>query len=342
MIDAPRSILVINVTRIGDTLLATPALRALAETWPDARITVLGHPKRVEVLEHLPFLAEVGEIEKKRALLMGRLSGKSYDLALVYGHDQELVAYALRVAHKVVAFKQEDASLNARLYRLVEEPPPYSEHAVDLALRLPAALGITTSRRRLQFQLTADEQRAGAERLRSAGLTSAFPLIGLQAASFPTKAFRDWPVPYFVDLCQRTARAYPEVAFLLFGGPDDSERAATIAAGIGARTLDLSGLPLRPTAAMMAQLTAYVGVDTGPTHIMSTFDVPMVGLYHCRLPRSLYGPLDHPLDFSLDHPRLGEADNEDASMSEMSVDMVYAQLEKAIRAASARPMAPCR
>ena len=39
---APRSILVINVSRIGDTLLVTPALRALARAWPQARITVLG------------------------------------------------------------------------------------------------------------------------------------------------------------------------------------------------------------------------------------------------------------------------------------------------------------
>jgi len=49
---APKSILVINVTRIGDTLLAVPALRALATAWPDARLTVLGHPKRVAVLEN--------------------------------------------------------------------------------------------------------------------------------------------------------------------------------------------------------------------------------------------------------------------------------------------------
>jgi len=42
----PRSILFINVSRIGDTLLATPALRALARAWPGARllaVTGLGH-----------------------------------------------------------------------------------------------------------------------------------------------------------------------------------------------------------------------------------------------------------------------------------------------------------
>ncbi|MCE9571511.1 MAG: hypothetical protein K8R10_16135, partial [Rhodocyclales bacterium] len=61
----PRRILVINVSRIGDTLLATPAIRALAAAWPEASLDVLGHPNRVEVLEHLPFVRRVGSISKK-------------------------------------------------------------------------------------------------------------------------------------------------------------------------------------------------------------------------------------------------------------------------------------
>ena len=33
----PRDILYINVSRIGDTLLVTPAVRAVASRWPQAR-----------------------------------------------------------------------------------------------------------------------------------------------------------------------------------------------------------------------------------------------------------------------------------------------------------------
>ena len=52
----PRAVLAIVVSRIGDTLLATPALRAIAGAWPDAKLTCLAHPKRAEVLRNLPFL----------------------------------------------------------------------------------------------------------------------------------------------------------------------------------------------------------------------------------------------------------------------------------------------
>ena len=122
-------ILVINVSRIGDTLLVTPAVRALAKAFPAARITFLGHPKRMEVVEHLPFLARVGAITKHRALWRGWLPGKRWDLALVFGFDEPLAAYALRVARHVVAFRQQNAQLNAKLFRCIEKPAFQTLHA---------------------------------------------------------------------------------------------------------------------------------------------------------------------------------------------------------------------
>ena len=330
MSEAPASILVINVCRIGDTLLATPAIRALAKAWPQARITVLGHPKRVEVLEHLPFVAEVGAITKQRAVFRGWLPAARYDLALVYGHDQALVRYALRVARRVVAFRQRDAELNARLYRCVEEAPAYSEHAVDGALRLVTALGIPLAGKRLSFALLESERRAAADRLAVLGLDGVHPLIGLKIASFPTKAYRDWPVDHFVELCKRIRADWPDAAFVIFGGRDEHENITAAQRRIGGRCAAFSDLSLREAGAVMSFLDAYVGVDTGPTHIMGSFDIPIVAMFHCKLPRSLYGALEHPCDFSLDHPRLGHACDETTAMAELSVDSVAGRLVAAL------------
>lgn len=336
MIDTPRSILVINVTRIGDTLLATPALRALAQRWPEAKITVLAHPNRAEVLEHLPFLHAVGAIEKKRAVLMGRLPGRSYDLALVYGHDIALVEYALRVAKQVVAFRQEDPTLNARLAMAVEEARPYSEHAVHAALRLVRALGVEPAGHRLAFQVTPAERAEARARLEAMQMTNVSPRIGLKVVSFPTKAYRDWPLGCFEELCRRVRARWPGAGFIVFAGPDERDMVRGLVDNLGAPAVQLAGLSLRAAGALMAELDAYVGVDTGPTHIMGAFDVPMVGLYHCLLPRAVYGPLDHPLDFSLDHPRLGDECRESTPMAEITVDMVFNRLQKALAAGGYR------
>jgi heptosyltransferase-3 len=321
---APASVVLINVSRIGDTLLVTPALRALAAAWPQARITVLGHPKRIEILEHLPFIAATGSITKGRAAWRARLGGRRWDLALVYGFDKPLVAYALRAARRVAAFRQDDAALDARLFRCVERPAFQAEHAALLPLRLTRALGVPDAGLRLAYTVTEAETAAAramlAQRLPGAGR----PLVGLQVASFPTKGYRDWPVEHFAGLCQRIVAQWPAAHLVLLGGELDRERNRGLAARFPGRASSFAGeLSLRQSAALMNQLDLYVGVDTGPTHIMGALDRPMVALYHCYSPSRLLRPLERERCYVVDHPRPQAGCSPETPMAEIGVDAVW-------------------
>lgn len=327
---APRHILVVHVSRIGDTLLVTPALRAIAQAWPKTKINVLGHPKRIDVLAHLPFLDGVGSVSKHSAPWRGWL-GRRYDLAFVYGFDEPLVAYGLRVAARVVAFRQADGRLNAGLYRVVEPAPFQSEHAVFQLLRLPAAVGIPPAGLRVEYCVTEAETASARARLVTANATARRPLIGLQVASFPTKAYRDWPIDHFAVLCGRIAQRWPDCHFLIFGGSEEQQRTAWLQERLGTRaTLFAGRLSLRETAALMGLLDLYVGVDTGPTHLMSAFNVPMVGLYHGFSRSELIAPLEHPCLYAIDHPMAGPGCSTEAAMADIPVDTVFAQVERAL------------
>lgn len=333
------SFLVINVSRIGDTLLATPALRALRHAHPSARIDVLCHPKRGEILRHLPFIDTVGAISKRRAWWHGRFTRARYDYALVYGFDAPLVAYATRVARRVVAFRQRSERLTRRLYRAVEVPPFQAQHSVPLSLRLPAALGIPPHGLRLAYCVTDAEREWARQTIRTDAPHATGPFIGLQVASFPTKAYRDWPVESFAALAQRVLSDWPGAHFFIYGGSGEAARTSWLTQRLGAQATSYAGwLTLRETASIMSLTQLYVGVDTGPTHIMSAFDVPLVGLYHCYSPSRLIGALDHPCFFPVDHPRpYGCAT--DTPMAEISVDVVYAAVQRALgerRASTAR------
>lgn len=322
-------ILVIHVSRIGDTLLATPALRAIAEAHPEARITVLAHPNRAEVLQHLPFVRRVAAITKNSAPWRGWLGSKRYDLALVFGHDKALVAYALRVARRVAAFRQDDPALDARLQPAVSEPPRHQQHAVAALLALPRALGMTTHNLRLAYRVT-DEEAAWARGVLASSVTDGHrPLIGLQIASFPTKAWRDWPPENFLALCQRILAIHPGAHFLIFGGSEEQQRTQALHRQLaGHASLFAGRLSLRQTAALMSRLDLYVGVDTGPTHLMGCFDIPLVALYHCASPSSIYGPLGHPKLFAIDHPET--AGSTDAPMAAIGVDQVWQSVQAAL------------
>lgn len=326
-----RSILIVNVSRIGDTLLATPAIRAMATAFPGAAITCLAHPKRAEILECLPFVAQIGRIEKRAALLRGRFGDRRFDLGFVYGFDETLVAFALRAARHVVAFRQRDAALNRRLARIVDVPPSQSLHAVHRALRLCDALQIPHAGYRLAYQVSEAERAWAAGSLRELGLVTRRPLIGLQVASFPTKSYRDWPVESFAALAQRILASRPDAHFLIFGGAEERQRTAWLAVNLGAAATRFAGvLSLRQTAALMSRTHLYIGVDTGPTHIMSCFDIPLIALYHCNSPSRTYGALEHPRYFALDHPA-GSSCAGNPPMSDITVDTVFSAVVEALK-----------
>lgn len=325
-------ILVICVSRIGDTLFSTPAIRAIATSHPDATITVLGHPKRAEVLRNLPFISAVGTINKQRAIWQGHLCSKRYDISFVFGFDEPLVKYALRVSEKVVAFRQNSETINQRLFRLVEPPQFQSEHAVLQLLRLTAALDIPHAGLRLAYSATLSELTEARRRVDALGLTTTRPLIGLQVASFATKAYRDWPIEYFAELCQNIVTQWPDCTFLLFGGKEEINRVTWLQQQLGRHARILAGrLTLRETAALMGLTNLYIGVDTGPTHLMSTYDIPMVVMYHCLSSSSHTGPLDHPCAYLINHPGTDNDCSDIRTMAEISVDRVWQTVQKALR-----------
>ena len=329
---AVHDILVVQVSRIGDTLLATPALRALAAAFPEAPLTCLAHPNRIEILQGLPYIHHLGRITKKLAPLRGWLPGRGYDLAVVFGFDQPLVAYALRVAHRVVAFRQGNPALDARLWRAVDKPAFQSRHAVDYQLALTDAIGLPSAGKYLSYVVSADERKWAGARLASLRARGARPLIGLQIASFPTKGYRDWPVANFIELCCRIRTDHADVHFLIFGGKLERERTQALHTALADCSTHYAGsLSLRQSAALMNEVDLYVGVDTGPTHIMGALHRPMVAMYHGYSPSRLLAPLEHPCLWTVDHPRAGQGNSpDDYPMADVPVDTVLAKVREAL------------
>ena len=332
--DAKR-VLIINVTRIGDTLLATPAIRAIARFFPNATLTVLGHPKRVEVLENIACIHRVGGIDKRGALLRGWRdvwSGAEYDWAFVWRNDAALVRYACRKARHVVAHRQQDEHLNAKLFAAVERIEDNKIHAVAWALSLPQAVGIPADGYQLDYCVTDAEAISARQRLHADFPNTTGPFISMQVASFATKSYRDWPIDNFIELATRIANEYRDARFILYGAAGDRERIAKFTAALGSKARSYAGeFGLRETVAMMACTDLYIGVDTGPAHLFGALHKPMVVLYHPSLRSALYKPLSAPALYAIDHAQAGPDATNDISMAGISVDSVWQAVRSALR-----------
>lgn len=329
----PKRILAIHVARIGDTLLTTAALRHLSKIYPTAQIDFLGHTKRIEVLENLPYLHHIASISKKSARFKGwcaKLMGREpYDLAFVWGHDPELVAYARRVSKRAVISRQLDETANQMADQVVEFPNDTNlvteaedKPLVQWLLDVPEQ-GTKTKASNVytDYVVTASEAE-GAQALLAP--LNGRPLIGLVVESHPAGAHRDWPIAHFAELVIRLAAEKPNAAFVLIGGLLQANKAQVLANILGNRLLNLTGLvSLRQSAAVIAQLDLYIGVDTGPSHMAAALGTPSVVMFHCmRAGEFLLAPRYPERLIIVNHPTARVACTFDTSMAAISVSIV--------------------
>jgi lipopolysaccharide heptosyltransferase III len=320
---APDSaLLVVIVARIGDTLLVTPMLRALKQACPRGSLTVLAHPKRLAVLEHLPFIDRLGPISPASARLRGWLGPRRHDLAFVFGRDRSLLDYALRVSKRAIAFAHPDMAGAPGRMRSVP-PPSQPVHAVRERLMLAEAAGVRAQSLRLAYTVTDAEKRRARCWLDDALAGAARPLVGLQMTSFPTKAHRDWPAASFAELAARIATAHPGAGFVVLGDRDARAVAEVPSRRLPGKVHVAAGsLDLRESAALIGELDLYVGVDTGPTHIAGALEVPMIGIYHHAYPGRNLAPLERARCRVLEQP----------AADELRVDAVMAEAEALLAA----------
>lgn len=320
-------ILIINVSRIGDTLLGTPLITALSEHFGnELQLTCLAHPARVELLENLPEIDHLGSISKRSAPFRGWL-GKTYDYAIVHGYEKSLLQYACRVAEKVIAFEQDDPALNRRLYRAVRNPKPDGPHGVDVHTPFLAEINVPVRSRRLLYRVSRQEAAWAEQQLQA--LASRRPLVGMVVRSFPTKPFRDWPIHSFVAAAKGILEASPNAHFILLGGDTLQDAVSAFNAALPGRFTTFAGqLSLRQSAAILAQLQLYIGVDTGPTHLAGALQIPMVSLYHCLSRACHFAPLEHPQLRALQLPTPEGGCSEAVSLGNIPpADVIAAALE---------------
>src|SRR3990172_5260526 len=190
-------ILVISTTAIGDTLLGTPALRALKETYPDCAVDVLVQRGRREVLKGNPHVDTLIPHHKHligTALMATRLRRRRYDAILVFhGNDPEIWPLAaMTVSPRIIGYARD-----TRFSSLLTDPVVWNGdlHTVEKRLELARVLKADTADRRLVLCLNAEDHRQAQRFLETAGAGENDRLIAFHIGA--AQPYKCWPAERF-------------------------------------------------------------------------------------------------------------------------------------------------
>jgi len=321
---------------IGDSLLDSAAINALAAAYPGIEITVVVHHKRQVVMQHNPWVRKVIEFSKgpiafhllQHAL---RKSGRWDAIFYLTAHDPESRCLGYLVAPGRtfgLAWRSEFYGLASRE---IDQPGLRRAHLAEQARAVVEAAGVQKGEPRMDYRVSEKEVRE-LENWANTNRAAPLPRIIFQLGG-GGQPFRDWPVPHFVKLLDLIEEGNLGPVGIL-GGPDHRAKAARFAQLAGGLPFtDFVGkLPLPLSAALLSHAECLVSTDTGIMHLGFALRTPTVALLHCSPGRSRVGPL---VDLERHQVlELAKPSNygrpEDASMAEIAPEDVFEKVREVL------------
>ena len=275
------NILLIQLKRIGDLILTTPAIAALREKFPDASISLVVSATVKELLPAITGIDRVYEVRGKTddALDWIALSLGKFDYCLDFTrNDRSAFLTFLSGARKRITADHPKlrTKLRARSYNELVEAPVGFLHTVDYHLALLKPLGIENPSRALQLCLP-QESMAQADALLSAAGVREFVCFHPGSA----RAEKFWEPTRWAEALNHCAREMG-LACVLTGGKSSIEQAqiAAITAATKSKPIDLSGKTnLLSLAALVRKARLLVTVDSAPMHFAAAWETPQVVLF---------------------------------------------------------------
>jgi ADP-heptose:LPS heptosyltransferase len=281
-------LLVISLAGIGDTLFATPLIHELRANFPDATIDALVlWPGSRDLLDNNPHLNSVHQknlikSDKLASLaFLSTLRKSRYDIS-INTHPQSRVHYRfvarlinaqLRISHEYDHSSALDRFLVNRSLK-----QSYERHSIENNLALLESLGGKPKLPQHQYELyLTDAELKWAQEFLDAEELSGRKLLGIHVGSGGTKnlALRRWPLSHYEELIRRLNTTHPDLAILLFGGPEeekDHKRLTMRQTGRG-QVLHPKTKNLRQAAALVKFCQLFLSVDTALMHIAATMKV---------------------------------------------------------------------
>jgi predicted lipopolysaccharide heptosyltransferase III len=326
-------ILLLQLKRIGDLILTTPAIAALRENHRDAHITLAVSN---ECADLLPAISNVDRVLIARrnlrdVAMVSSVAGKRFDYCIDFTrNDRSAFLTLLSAARRRVASYRvrEQSKTRARLYTDFVGVRVRDMHTIDYNLALLEPLGVRAAFSAPQLELPRTAREKADTLRRDWKITRPYVILHPGSAR-PEKL---WDATRWADIIDHFGQNN-EFDLVLTSGPavDEQTHIAAIIRRTREKFIDLSGkTDLLTLAALVGQAQLLVTVDSAPVHFAAASHTPQVILFgptnpfHWRPKDSpaliLHGKSGAPVtEFAPVRPRF--------PMSEISTDAVIGAMD---------------
>ena len=252
-------ILIIRGGAIGDFILTLPAIAALRETFPDTHLELLGYPKVAELARAAGIIDAFRSIEARPLARFFARSAKLDDEWSAYFESFNVIISYLYDPDEI--FKTNVGRASKAQFIQGQHRPIESEdlHATAVFLKPLEHLAI------FDADLCPKLTRARTESLAGRWL-AAHPGSGSEKKNWPAEKWRELLVRLITETDSR---------ILLVSGEAEEDRVKRLALTLPAERVRLAeNLPLAELAALLTGAHAFLGHDSGITHIAAALGVP--------------------------------------------------------------------
>jgi ADP-heptose:LPS heptosyltransferase len=292
-------ILIIRRDNIGDLVCTTPAIHAVRERFPDAKIGVLVNTYNADVILNNPDVNEIFVYEKAKHApgkhklsvwrdnlgVLQRIRRARYDVAVGCGsYSPRLARYTfLTGARKRIGYLRDPGKSLGYNAPVLETVRPV--HEVEKVFHLFSALDITGAPPPLRVYPAAAEVQHARDVLKASGIRGGRPLVALHISS--RRPENRWPAEKFIELAQGIIhRRKAELMLLWSPGseknvyhPGDDEKAELIRRSVQPSPAACSTGILRELIAALSVSAVVVCGDGGAMHIAAALGKPVVTIW---------------------------------------------------------------
>jgi ADP-heptose:LPS heptosyltransferase len=269
-------VLYLRYDRIGDMILATSLIEAIARSHPTIRLDVLASPANASVLENNPYIDNIIIWDKIRAAGYGELRRKmqktKYDavvdsMVLAPSTTTLLLMLASKAKHRIgIGGRINDYALTMRV------PPAVSAaHFIDRSAALATAFGVDLDE--LDWRPSLYFTEAELKRANESWQSRPRLLVNVSVGRPRDR----WPDDRFISVLNHVRKKFPETDIVVIAAPSEVSRAGRIAKASDTRFVRTP--KIRDALALVATSDFVLTPDTAITHAASACNKPAVVLF---------------------------------------------------------------